>query len=363
MTEQTPQTQIPSNGPWSLVLLCAVTLFPSCSAPRQPPTNSSPKASEFKGQSSNVVDTEQNAQKSDSKKAPFKDPRDLFSGDTLIDAHYVVKTATLGTQTCTGSVNIKVFTALKKGQPMLQFPEGTLDCGPLGKADIKPLLKVFTLVPSDDNVEVLNNTIRMKKMGTLSYSPSRPYMPSFLAAKASDLEKLNILVPLEAFDDKTQSKTSGVCQIRMMSFGKDLRSTEFKRTFHDVMQWEKIESGFEGIDRVSNGLADRIEWTMSLNPLAILSIKIQAPAKDLMDSFQNTEGILSPQMEALIKAMPKADGTGMIDQLIGKDFEDFTKGLKVELEAVLVDQKNLSPNFQDDETTVQAEDDKVKIGK
>lgn len=350
----------------SLGALIGVWILHGCSSAK--PVAADSKSSDDRTRyANNIVDTEKTSQKASIKQNQNTDPGKMINEDTLIDAYYKITGATLGTQACTGFASIKISSGLKKDQPLLYFPDGELDCGPLGKASLKPVLETFALSLDDENVEIRSHAIQLKKRKSLTFSPSLPYLPSFLASKASDLAKLNLQISHEVFDEKTQTKTTGISQLRMLGFGEELRSTTFKRTFHDVMRWEKLHSGFEGIDKVSAGIIDRYEWTVSLNPLAILSIKMRAPAKDLMDSFQNTKGVLSPQVEGLIKAMPKADGTGIIDQLIGKEFEDFTQSLRVELTAELVDQKNLSPSESESGSgtgsSAKAGGDQVEIGK
>lgn len=340
--------------------LLGIWLIQGCSSAQTVPSTSKP-SSDYTGDSINVVEVEKTSQKSQVKKGT--DPSKMINEDTLIDAYYDIKGATLGTQACTGFVSIKIAAKLKMGEPLIYFPDGELDCGPLGKASVKPILDNFAFVIDNVNGEVRDHAFHVKKRENLTFTPSLPYMPSFLASKPSDLAKLNLQSSIEVFDETTQVKTSGIAQMRMIGFGEEVRSTTFRRTFIDVMRWERMFSGFEGIDKVSAGIIDRYEWTVSLNPLAILSVKMRVPAKDLMDSFKNKKGVLSPQVEGMIKAMPKADGTGIIDQLVGKEFEDFTKSLKVELTAELVDQKNLSPSESASGSSAKTSGDQVEIGK
>jgi len=314
-----------------------------------------------KTETPSITNRDTNAQIGEQRVNKQIDTKNIFDTDTLISAYYKIESSTFGSQVCTGESQLKVYSTVKKTGSLFSVPQGTLNCGPLGTVNLKPLFEPFALNPADGTTETSGNLVRLKSVGEVSYLPPRPILPAFLSSSNDELARLRSASNHEAFDTTKNVRSSGVIQAEMVSTGQELRSTELRYTFRDVMTFRMICSGFDEIDKVANSCYDLAEWHISLNPLAIIKIKLITTASALIASIKNKPEISNGQLDGLIKSLPTTNGGGILDGLIGTEVDKNLQATKVEINLVLADQKNLGSS--EAKNDAKEADDGVIIGK
>jgi hypothetical protein len=201
---------------------------------------------------------------------------------SLVDAVYHLNaTSLLGIKVCEGDVKVKinpVFNQVNTNK-IFDIPEGILNCGLIGKINLGEAFGAFAsgtppqLLPEGvEAVEVKDKVLRLRQLGYGLYTPSRPLLPSFLNVTANELPSIGATVGISLKDTKDGKSGSGTVSLKMLSTGGVVDSERAHRKFKKVLKFEVLNQGFDGVDKLTNFLFEKMEFTISLEPLAITSI-------------------------------------------------------------------------------------------
>jgi hypothetical protein len=102
----------------------------------------------------------------------------------------------------------------------------------------------------------------------------------------------------------------------MNYYDKPLVAPGTKYNFKHVMDFTITNTGFEGIDKISNFIFDSIQFTMSTNPVAIIGIKLKGNAKSQFISQKSNLAAVSGLLK-FITVIANADPTGIILGITG----------------------------------------------
>lgn len=280
---------------------------------------------------------------------------DILGDDTsFLRAKYQVSLRTLGIDACKGEVIIRVKAKMSSGgadaAQLFEIKDGLVKCAGLGVFDVAEMLGSMQAqpVPSEvkQPVEVRDNVIGLKAMGSAVYEPARPMLPSFLAASPQELAALNVTRPVSMFDGNTQTTSNGVISIQTLGFG-SWQPPNMARTFPKVLHFRTSTTGFNDADKISNMMADVLEFRISLDPIAILSIYFEGRASDYTNSLDKIDKEGKTSIGKLAK---DNDGIKGAIKALGR----FTK---VKMQIDLIDQQNL-----DESDTTPVDDSEPIIG-
>ncbi len=287
-----------------------------------------------------AVDTADRAQKSNSdSQKPSGTPADLGLPQTisLIDSTFNIVAKTAGNPACKGQMKINVNAALSSTATtqLLQVPQGGMDCGWLGKTDLAKLFGAFSEPPAkgEDPLVIANNVLALKALGTGTYSPARPLLPSFLAASRDELAKLNYTernITLKT----PKGSAKGNVSVKMNYYDQPKTVPGTNYNFKHVMNFTITNTGFEGsgVDKFGNFIFDSIEFTMSTSPVSIIGIKLKGNLKSQFIATKQNLGAVSGLLQ-IITFIVNADPTGILLAITGL--------LPVELELSLSNQVDL----------------------
>lgn len=211
--------------------------------------------------------------------------------DKLLHATYDINVVSVGMPVCKGDIELQVAAMKSDTAKLFDIPAGKVKCTLMGEIDLAATLGAFAGAETvKDPMVVANDVISLKQVGLGVYSPARPMMPSFIASSKEALRNLNYskTVTVTAADGKTASGTS---LVHTLEFGASYKPPRMSRTFNNVIHFEVINTGFNGVDKVTNMLFDRMEFRISLNPIAVLSIGFKGKAADYMAAAKNNPGL------------------------------------------------------------------------
>lgn len=292
---------------------------------------------------------------------------------SLILANYYVEVKSLGIQACKGGIQLKVNANMGKesaGGKMIDIPQGSLDCGLLGKIDLTQILgSAAGASATPPVVTIKDEAIFLSAVGAGVFTqnpqqdPGRPMFPSFIAGDPDKLARLNINKPTTVISQAEQGKTaSGTVNMRMLYFNKLYESPHMKqkRPFPKTLAFESTTQGFEGVNKIINMLFDRMEFRISLDPLAIPYISFKGKVADFMAAQsalggQGGAGGLGGGLGGLLGGAGGAGG-GAAGGLFGAILPLLTKAISIEFEAHLTEQQGLSYK------TAEEEDNQEEIG-
>ncbi len=296
---------------------------------------------------------------------------------SLILANYYVEVKSLGIRACTGGIQLKVNANMGKasgGGKMLDIPQGSLDCGLLGKIDLTQILGsaagASTVEPV---VTVKDDVIHLSAVGGGVFTqnpasdPGRPMFPSFIAGDPDNLARLNLNKQVTVISQMEQNKTaSGTVSLKMLYFNKLYESPHMKqkRPFPKTLDFESTTQGFDGVNKIINMLFDRMEFRISLDPLAIPYISFKGKVADFMAAQSaagggagGAAGGLGGGLGGLFGGSGGAGGAGGLGGgRFGTLIQGLTKVISIEFEAHLVEQQGLSYK------TAEEEDNGEEIG-
>ena len=187
-------------------------------------------------------------------------------------------------QLCDGSLSLRVNATLGgNGKPLLDIPSGSINCALIGKIDLSKILGSLATNdpnPTDSTFVVTDHLIAIAKLGSASYDPPRPILPSLLSTPKDVLSVLN--------EEKTVTITTpnqsatGDVTVRMLGYDQPYYSSTLGITFLNVADFTVTNSGFKGVDRVANFIFDSIELRINLNPIALVGISFEGPLNMLL---------------------------------------------------------------------------------
>lgn len=223
------------------------------------------------------------------------DPADLVGKDAaLIDATFNIDVTSLfGIGVCKGEVDFKFNAGISKeaSAEMFEIPKGIVDCGLVGKINLAEVLGAFSKNPAQqvaDPVVVKNNLINLKQIGAGMFSPPRPLMPNFIATKKDKLATINHTENVTVTSTTDGKTASGNVTVRTIGVDQSYKPVRMQRQFNKVLHFEVLNQGFSGADKFANLLFDRMEFKISLDPIAVLYIEFKGKVSDAMQAAKNS---------------------------------------------------------------------------
>lgn len=222
-------------------------------------------------------------------------PVDLIGKDaSFLDATYdIAVTSLFGISVCKGDINLKFNAAMGEGNTaeMFEIPKGDIDCGLAGKINLAEVLGAFGKQEQvKDPVVVKNNLINLKQLGGGTYHPPRPLLPSFIATKKEALAALNYTETTTLTSLKDGKKASGTVNVRTIGVDQSYKPVRMQRQFNKVLHFEVINKGFQDTDKFSNMLFDRMEFKISLDPIAVVYIEFKGKISDALKAAKENPG-------------------------------------------------------------------------
>jgi hypothetical protein len=290
-------------------------------------------------------------------------PDQLLGPDaSFLRAKYGLSLRAAGINACLGEVLIAVKASPPKegsgSSGLFEIQDGIVKCPGFGTFNLKEMLGAFQdQAPKPDvknPVVVEDNVISMKVLQQGTYDPPRPLIPSFIAASADELKSLDVTKTVKLTDTKAGTESSGTVQVKTLSLD-GWKPPKLDREFPRVLHFQVMNEGFSGADKIGNFIFDKMEFRISLDPIAILSISFDGRASDYTSALANLPAGGGDGKEG---ADGKEGGGGGLEQILGggKDnplggvISAFTKVIKIKLEMDLLDQQNL------DETKTESTD-------
>lgn len=222
-------------------------------------------------------------------------PVDLIGKDaSFLDATYNIDVTSLfGIGVCKGEIELKFNAALGDGSSaeMFEIPKGVIDCGMVGKINLAEVLGAFAKQEQvKDPVVVKNDVIKLKQLGGGTYEPPRPLMPSFIASKKEKLAALDFTETTTLTSLKDGKKSSGTVNVRTIGVDQSYKPVRMQRQFNKVLHFEVINKGFQDSDKFSNMLFDRMEFKISLDPIAVVYIEFKGKISDALKAAKENPG-------------------------------------------------------------------------
>lgn len=211
----------------------------------------------------------------------------LGDGASLIDATFKIDVTSLfGIQVCKGEVDFKFNAGIGKqaSAAMFEIPKGIVDCGLVGKINLAEVLGAFSTQQqqAQEPVVIKNNLINLKQIGSGSFNPARPLMPNFIATKKEKLAELDHTEAVTVTSLKDGKKSSGNVTVRTLGMNQSYTPASMQREFSKVLHFEVLNKGFNGADKFATLLFDRMEFKISLDPVAVLYIEFKGKISDAM---------------------------------------------------------------------------------
>ncbi len=267
-------------------------------------------------------------------------------GGSLIKSKFALDVKALGGSLCAGEVEIRVNAAITKNDnvSLMQIPSARMKCKLIGEMDLGLLLKGLT-EGGGDGIRVNDGIIQMASLGAGTFTPPHLFMPSFIASSRDAIESMNAEQD-ETVKTKDGKAAAGHTKIETLSFNDSFTSEKMGRTFKDVIHFRVTNTGYEGIERMESMLFNVMEFKISLNPLAILSIRFLTQADDILVAGARAK--LPGTAGKLIEFEQKAENW----ILIGNFLKKTTKKTEVDLTMELIEQADLDKNKTIDDEEV-----------
>jgi hypothetical protein len=241
------------------------------------------------------------------------DPKTLVDGPIkLLDASYKIQVKMANFTLCDGEIAVKVtvdMADLEKGK-FLELPAGWVDCTLVGKIDLTAILGIFSTSATMPKLKVEKGVIMLQEFGQATYSPPRPFLPSFLAASKKQLNNLNYSTNLSITDRKAGVTSKGTASVEMLDFNGTFSARNIDRRFSKVMHFRSTAKGFNDVDKISNFLFDALEIKLNLAPIALLSISAKGQVGGMTSfAFENKDK-LPADLVTLLDLLPSKHNPG-----------------------------------------------------
>jgi hypothetical protein len=264
----------------------------------------------------------------------------------LLHATYDINVVSLGLPVCKGDIEMQINAALDKSDSaqLFEIPSGKVKCTLMGEIDLAQTLGAFSSQGDQvkDPMVVENDVIHMKQIGKGKYSPARPMLPSFIASSKKDLASLDYTkgVTITQEDGKT---ASGNVNVHTLAFGASHQPPRMNRTFKNVLHFETVNTGFQGVDKVTNLLFDRMEFKISLSPISILYVSFKGKVADYQAAAQSSGIGGNSPLGGLAGGTGGFGGGGLFGMII----QGLVKIIDVEMQMNLVKQEGLDKTPDD----------------
>ena len=241
------------------------------------------------------------------------DPSKLVGGPLkLIDVKYRINVQMGGFRLCQGDIELKVtvdINNLENGR-FLDLPSGWVNCTLIGKIDLTAILGIFSTNSVGPKLKVKDNVIMLEEFGQASYSPARPFLPSFLAATKKQLQSLSHSESLTITDKKAGIKASGTAGVEMIEFDGTYHAKLAGKKFSKVMHFRTTAKGFKDVDKIANFLFEKLDMRMNLSPIALISIEARGAVGGMTSfAFENKDK-LPPDLVTLLELLPSKNNPG-----------------------------------------------------
>jgi len=197
----------------------------------------------------------------------------------FLDAEYRVKITAAFLEVCGGDIKIALDPTLgASGGQMFDF-KSTISC--LGQEfDLGEMLKGAG-GDAPPEIEIKDNVIGFKSMGAVSFQPSRPLIPSFLATKKSKLKSLAVTREVALWNKETGDKGKGSVSLTVTEFGVPYTPPDMVKSFKNTLTFNSQVTGFSNIkSKLTNMLFDKFEAKISLDPIAIPYFRVEFKAEE-----------------------------------------------------------------------------------
>lgn len=234
-------------------------------------------------------DTDQKAPGNDSGVASTDlSPEQILGKDaTALKAKYAINVDAIFNKICKGELEFLLKATPQKNGQLFDIPTGNVKCvgGLLGNFNLVEILAILAGGAEDSTlVMVKGAAIYLKALRQTTFSqPYRPFLPSFIAGSPEELATLDVTESIDAVHTVSKKVSHGSSHLKVLNFDQPLVSTELGVTLPKTMKFRMENSGFEDYeDRVGAMMFDVIEMEISLNPIAIVSMRFETKMKDLM---------------------------------------------------------------------------------
>jgi hypothetical protein len=291
-------------------------------------------------------------------------PDQLLGPDaSFLRAKYGLSLRAAGINACLGEIIIRVKASPPKegsgSSGLFEIQDGIVKCPGFGTFNLKEMLGAFQdQAPKPDvknPVVVEDNVISMKVLQQGTYDPPRPLIPSFIAASPEELKGLDVTKTVKLTDSKANTESSGTVQVKTLGLD-GWKPPKLDREFPRVLHFQVTNEGFSGADKIGNFIFDKMEFRISLDPIAILSISFDGKASDYTAALANLPAGGGDGKEGA----DGKEGGGGLEQILGGGGKDnplggvisaFTKVIKIKLEMDLLDQQNLDETKTEEPTS------------
>lgn len=223
-------------------------------------------------------------------------PNALLPDGDLIDTTYelVVRSKLFNMEVCKGDIQLVV--SLAAGAPSFKFPQGMMECMMGIKMDMAKMMAGISAPPATGGpaagpgIVVDGKVIRLQGIGTAKFSPARPFLLSIFAEKPENLAGFSVNDNISATDSKDGKSASGNVGLNVLAVNETISLDGFSKPFTKNLRWEITASGFEGVNRVTMFLFDRVEFAFNLDPIAIPKIQMVGKLKDFMAAAPGSTG-------------------------------------------------------------------------
>lgn len=227
---------------------------------------------------------------------------------------YNVRATVAGIELCIGEFDAAVSLPTLQDMSFLDAAAGFVDCGLIGKWDLKELLTMLgmgaqpaqpqgaTLAADDGDHKYV---LAVAELGGVKFAPERPMIIHYLKlideGKDQRVGKVNHRVPLKATGP--DGAADGTCAVRTLSAGQPTKNQATGKSYTRSVSFENTCEGFEGVDMITYLLIPRFQVDLAFTDevAALTHIEAQATVKNLASLFGglDTGGILGLAVSVL----------------------------------------------------------------
>jgi hypothetical protein len=217
-----------------------------------------------------------------------EDPMNSVEG-AFLDAEYSVDANVIGMGICNGEANIKIDPILGAKTGQMLVIEGGMSC--MGMQIDLGAMMAGAGGAAPPKVKAKNGVMGFSTLGPVTFIPSRPLFPLFLALKPKELASLSVSKDIKLSNSASGEAGSGSISLTVTETDMDYTPPGMVKKFQKAIRYNTVVSGFDTVkDKFSNFLFDEIEMVISLKPIAIPYVKFQGKVADAMEAGKNMPG-------------------------------------------------------------------------
>lgn len=202
----------------------------------------------------------------------------------FLDAVFDVSVKAIGITICSGDVPLKMVnltgdkTAGKEVE-FLNFGDGEIDCGLLGKVKLKEILNNKTNGPEAKAVSKEDVVGFTALTGPYEYD-FRPLLPAFLTAERAKLTALNRTWPVTARNTQKNETYNGETKVAVEGIA-PYKPEAMQRTFNETLSFTTTNTGYDGMDKLEGFMFETISMKLSMKPVVLLHLELSTPISDV----------------------------------------------------------------------------------